>query len=707
VLLEARSRMRTDPTATVAWLKEYPVSAPHQDELIALVDEAAGRLVARHVWYPPSATVDAEFADDGALVVTTHDGEIVRIDAATGARRQLAKLSAVPIFARARGGRVLVIDEAGRVWRVEHGVVSVTTPAPLARPTGLYLAPDGGIKLTFATDDAVWIGEPMTKLPEFSHADDETEARKMFGVTETGELDLVDGTPHKVWQFTPGTWVRSSIDGSHYMVLAPHPDRSASVWFGTPPSPPVEVATARACAGGEDRDVRAELTDDGRIAAVWRCGVLAVYDGVARRTIPIADSERVTHFVLSPDGRWLAVGHGDGFDLIELATGGSRRLDVVSTISILGFSRDSRWLFGVGIEQGIRVWSVEGDAALTAPLGEVATPIRISLGHDHELAIRRHLDCSIWSTTEHRLVADATVTIAEASPPDDDQMLWPRDATDDGRTCLFGGHDATSVVVGMAGATHTITARADDCVLSNDGRAAWCARDDALVSIEVASDRTLSSRPAGGKVHGVVRFRGSPLALVRHPTSCTLETFSGSTVATLPRSDDCTSPQAIGDTGVMIARAGNTAVWSNLGVVELSSPSARTVVSPAGDRAAVWVDERVEIWDLRMHVRVPGPPAHVRAIGDAAWSTTGILASSDDETIQLWDPATQRTRAIFAPHVASLVWSRDGGTLYASDGRLVQAWPIDLAKGASPAEVRARFDQLTTARIVDGRAATP
>ena len=131
------------------------------------------------------------------------------------------------------------------------------------------------------------------------------------------------------------------------------------------------------------------------------------------------------------------------------------------------------------------------------------------------------------------------------------------------------------------------------------------------------------------------------------------------------------------------------------------------MVSPAGDHAAVLIDERIVIWDLRLHVRIPGPAPHARAIGLAAWSVTGILASSDDETIQLWDPATKRTRMIFAPHMASLVWSRDGGTLYASDGRLVQAWPIDLVKGASPAEVRARLDHRTTARIVDGRAATP
>jgi hypothetical protein len=45
--------------------------------------------------------------------------------------------------------------------------------------------------------------------------------------------------------------------------------------------------------------------------------------------------------------------------------------------------------------------------------------------------------------------------------------------------------------------------------------------------------------------------------------------------------------------------------------------------------------------------------------------------------------------------------------LYTTDGRTIDAWSIDMSAGTSPRDVRARLDQLTSARIVDGRLTTP
>jgi WD40 repeat protein len=129
--------------------------------------------------------------------------------------------------------------------------------------------------------------------------------------------------------------------------------------------------------------------------------------------------------------------------------------------------------------------------------------------------------------------------------------------------------------------------------------------------------------------------------------------------------------------------------------------------SPNGDRAASIKGEQITVLDLRANTTLAGPLPHDRAVAAAAWSSKGLLASGDEEVIRVWDPITNLTRTVFAPHMNALAWSRDGNTLYASDGRIVQAWPIDLARGASSADVRARLDQLTTAQIIEGRAATP
>ena len=62
---------------------------------------------------------------------------------------------------------------------------------------------------------------------------------------------------------------------------------------------------------------------------------------------------------------------------------------------------------------------------------------------------------------------------------------------------------------------------------------------------------------------------------------------------------------------------------------------------------------------------------------------------------------------VYAPHILSMVWSDDGKMIYASDGRTMRSFPIDMATGASPAEVRRRLSALTTARIVHGKLLTP
>src|SRR5262249_51946583 len=163
-------------------------------------------------------------------------------------------------------------------------------------------------------------------------------------------------------------------------------------------------------------------------------------------------------------------------------------------------------------------------------------------------------------TAERRVVASTGIAVADTRDPDDDAALWPSDVSEDGRTCLFAGRAGTSIVVAMSAANRTITTVADSCVLSGDGSTAWCARGDMLLSIDIARDRVVSSRAAGGKVGGLVRFRGAPVAVVRRATACTVEAFDGQLVATLPGGEDCTHPRAIADTAIAVARGHHTAV---------------------------------------------------------------------------------------------------------------------------------------------------
>jgi WD40 repeat protein len=157
----------------------------------------------------------------------------------------------------------------------------------------------------------------------------------------------------------------------------------------------------------------------------------------------------------------------------------------------------------------------------------------------------------------------------------------------------------------------------------------------------------------------------------------------------------------------VIATIGGVDVWTDsAGVFAL--PMERSVIEVAHDLGVVAVANAraIEIWDLRTRQRRELALGHEREIDQLAWSSTGILAAADDETVRLWDRASGRTRVIYAQAIA-MVWSADGTSLFTTDGRVIQSWDVDVAKGASPIEVRQRLDALTSARIINGRLVTP
>ncbi len=715
VLLEARSHLQTDPTETIAWLKDYPEDAP---ELVAMVDEAAGRGVARHVW---PAAVDATFAD-GALLVAERTGGLVRADLATGARRPLATLARRPLFVRSRGDAVFVLDEDGALWQwTAAGLVRRAAMSVRSRPTGMYVTAKG-IKVTFAGAPTAWISDTMPRYPAFAASDDQSEATAMYGVSPDGALAIADPEPRRLWQFPPGTTVRSSNDATSYVAIArsgmpdraapphgaaesiarpgmldrsapPHGgaesidpgDQTSTIWLGHPDgTAPVALGSLPACTTG---DIVA-LSDDGHLVTVLRCGTLTIFDGATRRT-----ATDVAAFMLSPRGRWVAIGRRDGIDMLEVASGAIHRLGF-GAATVVGFARDDSAMFSSGTEQGLRVWDLPAGAA--APIGFTAAVIGLT-DRDDTLAIRGPLSCAVWSGK--RITASAELAASAARTPDE----WPWDRSDDGRSCVLAGRDGAAVVIRAGEAPQVLrdSSAIEECLLGGDGKLASCREADGSL-VTFAAGARVTSRKVTGTIHGLVRYHGRALALVKRATGCALEAFDGTELASLPagcrhvRASGVRSPMH--ETGVVVRRTDGVDVWTELATLPVAGESKAIEVS-SGGLVAVAREQAVEIWDLRSRARRPQPPDHARAIEVMAWSNLGLLASADDQVIQLWDPASDRTRAIVAPHVTSLVWSTDGRTLYASDGATIDAWPSDLAP--------ARLETLTSARIVNGRVLTP
>jgi len=731
VLLQARSNLRTDPTATLAWLARYPTTAPRQDEVLAMVDEAEGRGVARHVFRPASRTRDAVWLPEGSLISGHQDGSLLRTDAARGDQRQAAALARSVVFVRAVGSAVVALDQGGGLHRWTPGGVTDLATLPLrSRVTGMWSVPGTDeLKLTFSADEAELVSATVpggwrhqdldaAALHAATFDDDENTATIVFAVAADGTLTALapKAPPRRLWKFAPRTWVRSSDDGRTYAAIEPTDDTTMTLWIGTADGgPPTAFATTRACAPGEDREESGEVSNDGRFAAIQRCGVMLLYDVEARRAIALRDPERVGEFLWSPDQRWLSLGRGDAVDLVDLESGEVRRLAGGSRIA---FSRSGDWYATFGAD-GIRLWP--RDRVVLPPGGllgtreRIANPTRLYLpAGDGELAVRQHFTCAAWRLADRTRLVGFGVPAAAIEYIDDEALLWAWDSSDDGRTCIFASPDGSAIAARADGSTRTLAAdhALTACAVTADGGHALCIAEQTLVGFDLGGTSPPTRRAVDGKPRGLARYRGALVILVDLGHRCELQDPDGARLAELPAG--CLGLRASNghqlgrDAALVIRRAGAVDVWiEGAEHRTISTESGLVEVAPARDLVAIAHDRVVDVFDLDTCTLRSARTGHALAVDGLAWSSTGILASHDGETVRLWDPVADRTRVIYAGHVISIVWARDGRSIVTTDGRVFRSWPVDLAHGASPTEVRDRIEHLTSARIVDGVVATP
>lgn len=700
LLLQARAQLRNDPTATIAWLKRYPRSGPNQVEVKGLADEAIGRMVAKHVWLVPEEITNVAFADDHALIVSTRDGALARFDSITGRRTEVGRITTAPLAVRPVGQDVLALDENRELWRFGARPSKLGRVEDLGGVVGIYVAQNGATKVSFAENGAAWIGEPAARYDDdYAIVDTASDSRIVYALTNSGELRVGTTTLEKRWTFPAKTWLQSSTDGSHYLAMTPGPTGDVGIWIGTANGAPVRIASSRACADAEEAAQWGDVTNDGKIAFVVRCGALTIYDVKAQTAIPVPDPRRISFTALSVDGRWFAASHGDGLELIELATGAWRRVEAGRSVSQLGFSRDGQWLFATGGDT-VRVWNLPAQLGTAKLADDVTTNVAFSLIDDQHLLVRRNLDCTVWNLDEKRSVSHANITFAESRGMGEESWLWPQSVAADGTRCSFSGREGRTIVATNDGTKYELAF--EQCVLSSDGRTASCSNAESLVTVDIATDRVLSSRAPDGEIHNLIRFRGVPLAYIARTADCALETFAGEVFATAPRqAGECHDAYPVDDNAIVFRTGKTTRVWTESGSLDIDARL--DAVHPSANLVAVVRGERLELWDVRSKQRIASPPPRERAIADVVWSRAGIVAASDDETIQLWDSAMHRAHTIVAPGISAMVWSRDGRTLHATDGRVMYSWTVEPSTWAGDPDL----DEITTARIVDGHPRTP
>src|SRR5207237_2628029 len=92
VLVQARTSLRKDPTAAVAWLAQSPIAGADLAAAVDVVDEALALGVARHVFRTGVEAQAIEITPDGrTLIAGTNVGDLLAYDLASGARRVLGR----------------------------------------------------------------------------------------------------------------------------------------------------------------------------------------------------------------------------------------------------------------------------------------------------------------------------------------------------------------------------------------------------------------------------------------------------------------------------------------------------------------------------------------------------------------------------------------------------------------------------------------
>src|SRR5688500_6002265 len=120
VLAQAQAAIPRDPTAALAWLKNFPVLDDGAlPGIAAMVEEAEASGVARHVWRGQDWVVGVAVSRDGSKVATAvRDGKVRVYDTISGELRVLGQRPMLMSVAFDPVGRHLVTAEHGGViWR--------------------------------------------------------------------------------------------------------------------------------------------------------------------------------------------------------------------------------------------------------------------------------------------------------------------------------------------------------------------------------------------------------------------------------------------------------------------------------------------------------------------------------------------------------------------------------------------------------------
>jgi WD40 repeat protein/serine/threonine protein kinase len=727
-LVQARSSLDRDPTASLAWLKTATFDDASRDEILSIAADAQARGVARVVlnapglgelnsplmspdgervyagpeqnglveWnlalgnrlrLVPTPMLILDFAPttDGALTLAgSLDGPILDLDLRTGAHRIL-DAGHGKVYTRAARGAALgascADDGTVREWNMTTGEGKLlgTEPVPCS---GLDLSPDATSVATMGVDRVVRIWSTLT------------------GSVRAIKLDRDEGRID--WSSDGSTLVASAGD----------------------PSLAIDVSTGKwkSLAGSGDLNASAAIPGTKSWVGGDTDGALHVWDLATGASQPLRGHTTNIHTVAPLDATTILSCADEGTARIwDLRNGSAFELRGHSGLKDCRFARQGRSVLTAGNDGMVRVWDLPDKGLTRAIAGHAADVYAVAFSRDGSLIATGADDRTvrIWNVaTGASFALEGHTDIVEGVAFLDDTHV--ASSSDDDTVRVWNLGDRSSVVL-----PHTM--RVIRVAPTRDGRSLLTSCTDGLVRIwDVARREAVVLRghiaaadyaelspdeervvTAGedGTVRVWDRHTGAQLMSVNALTSrVTGAQFVGGGSALVASSggDGAVRIWDVATGALVRTMTGHTDRIRFLGV----SADGRRIVTASNDHTA-------RVWDVASgaFVVLKGHAAEVRRAEispDGRW----VVTSSYDKTSRVWDSRTGRLLQLVragAPVMRS-AFSPDA-TLVAAVGfdRLLHLARVDAARFL-PSEAgpfRAWLEATTSGVVEGGEVASP
>ena len=162
ILTQARTALATDPTATLAWLKQLPADTRRLDSARELATSAYLRGYAQHSWRGPDSVTSVAYSRDGRYVAAAFPGSILIADARTGHAVQKATTTDLDQIRYAPEGSSLPADvllapgPRGALWLLgPDGQVTNTLQGHTGSVLAMDWSADGKTLVTGGADQEV------------------------------------------------------------------------------------------------------------------------------------------------------------------------------------------------------------------------------------------------------------------------------------------------------------------------------------------------------------------------------------------------------------------------------------------------------------------------------------------------------------------------------------------------------------------------